>query len=509
MVTVQNGSRRLGPVLLFLALPSCWIGGRLPQQLRSNRRSRASPVSVEAETSDASWEPPEKIYSNAIRSLPGSATAYRKVLPLGKAVLRRKAKLVKAERISKEKSQNVAEELVSVMRGPKLPGRDFKGGFLAAPHLGTPSRLFVLEDPSVAVERLNEEERVLQGRETAFGCKAIFNPRLRVANNATSVFWEKDPSIPGYRALVERPDSVRVQGYDPKGQTVDYVAKGWEARLLQQANDVLDGVNFIDRCIMRSLCHLDARNDPLPSDCPILGSYTSRPSRPALSEEELKAAETGGSKGMLGFLPSFVSPSVLLIGSLLLRLEAREVTDFSGGEVEEATKELRNALDSGEHPLGLAAPQFGKGLRIVAIGETQDQIDRLTTRAQISEEHRVFKTTILINPVLKPKAGTADAFFFERSASVPGYEAVVGRSLEVDVEAFNEEGRSVSFSAKGWQARQLQHTVDMLEGVLYVDRMETRSFRRDSIEEDLPEGIPYGVKAKAKVLARSGQRKRR
>ena len=42
---------------------------------------------------------------------------------------------------------------------------------------------------------------------------------------------------------------------------------------------------------------------------------------------------------------------------------------------------------------------------------------------------------------------------------------------QVDVEAFNEEGRKVSFSAKGWQARQLQHTADMLEGVLYVDRL--------------------------------------
>ncbi|CAK8989347.1 unnamed protein product [Durusdinium trenchii] len=332
--------------------------------------------------------------------------------------MRRKAKLVKPERISKEKSQNVAEELVSVMRGPKLPGRDFKGGFLTAPHLGTPSRLVVFEDPPVAVEKLSEEERALQGRERAFGCKAVFNPRWRSASNVTSVFWEKDPSIPGYRALVERPNAVRVQGYDPKGQAVDYVAKGWEARLIQQANDLLNGLTFVDRCEMRSLCHLDARNDPLPSDCPVLGAFLSRPSRPPLSEEDTKAAETGGSKGMLGFLPSFGSPSVLLIGSLLLRLPAREVEDFSAGEVQEAAKELRDALASGEHPLGVAAPQFGKGIRMVAIGETEDNIEKLTTRAQISEEHRVFKPTILINPVVTAKPGgpawAVLAFFFER-----------------------------------------------------------------------------------------------
>lgn len=83
----------------------------------------------------------------------------------------------------------------------------------------------------------------LQGRETAFGCKALFNPRLRPATNVTSVFWEKDPSIPGYRALVERPDAVRVQGIDPKGSEVSYIAKGWEARLLQQAVAVCERVS--------------------------------------------------------------------------------------------------------------------------------------------------------------------------------------------------------------------------------------------------------------------------
>ncbi|CAJ1348676.1 unnamed protein product [Effrenium voratum] len=492
----SSGSRRLAALLLLLG--PCWLGVS-PGSRRSSILRRAAPQEV----TDASWEPPEKVYSNAIRALPGSATAFRKVLPLGKAVLRRKAKLVKPERISKKKAQNVAEELVWVMRGPNLPGRDFKGGFLTAPHLGTPSRLVVLEDPPKAVEKLSAEERALQGREAPFSCKVIFNPRLRAASNATSAFWERDPSIPGYRALVERPAKVQVRGLDPKGQEVNYVASGWESRLVQQAVDVLDGMMFADRCVMRSLCHLDARNDPLPDDCPALGIGTSRA---PLTADQLAAAETGGSKGMLGFLPSFIAPSVLLAGSLLLRLKAAEVTDFSAAEVQAAAKELRDALASGEHPLGLAAPQFGKRLRIVAFGESQESIDKLTTRAQISEEHKVFKPSILVNPVVKPKPGSADAFFFERSASVPGYEAVVGRALEVEVKALDEEGRQVSFEARGWQARQLQHVADLLDGVLYVDRMERRSFRRDNMEEDLPEAVPYGVKA-AKAKASAGRRK--
>lgn len=416
---------------------------------------------------------------------------------MGKAVIRKRAKFVKVERISREKSQNVAEELVSVMRGPNLPGRTFKGGFLTAPHLGTPSRLIVLEDPPAGVEALSETEQVEQGRPEPFPCKAVFNPQLRPASNATSVYWERDPSVPGYRALVERYNEVQVSGFDPSGSAVDFVARGWQARLFQQAADVLDGSIFIDRCVMRSLCHLDARNDPLPSDCPPLG-VTSGRRRPQLTDEELQAAISGGSRGLLGFLPSFIQPTALLVGSLILRLKADEVRDFSAPEVAAAAKELRDALDAGDNPLGVAAPQFGKNLRMVAIGESEEAIERLSTRARISEEHRPLKPTVLVNPVVTPKEGCAEAFFWERSASVPGYEAVVGRPLEVEVRAFSEEGRAVSFMAKGWQARQMQHAADMLNGVLYVDRMETKSFRRDKVEEDLPEGVPYGVRA-AKV----------
>ncbi|CAE7463108.1 PDF1A, partial [Symbiodinium necroappetens] len=177
---------------------------------------------------------------------------------------------VKVERISREKSQNVAEELVSVMRGPNLPGRTFKGGFLTAPHLGTPSRLIVLEDPPAGVEALSETEQVEQGRPEPFPCKAVFNPQLRPASNATSVYWERDPSVPGYRALVERYNEVQVSGFDPSGSAVDFVARGWQARLFQQAADVLDGSIFIDRCVMRSLCHLDARRGLVFQQCRVV-----------------------------------------------------------------------------------------------------------------------------------------------------------------------------------------------------------------------------------------------
>lgn len=454
---------------------------------------------VGEQASDGSWEPPKEGFSGMLRAIGSQGLQDRKVLPLGKRGLRLKSKVVKPDRVTNEKSVEVLEELVRVMRGPRILGRE-KGGTLAAPQLGTPSRLIVVEDPAGEISDLSAEQRELQGRQKPFGPKAIFNPRISPVTDQTVVLWERSATLPGYRALVERPLSVQVNGMDPEGREVDYVAHGWEARLVQQSVDMLDGLFFTDRCIMRSLRHLDAQDDPLPPDCPATGIAGT--SRKIMSEEELSvAAAKGGSRGFLAGIPGLGRPNVLLAGSLMLRLNASDVppSDVTSTQVANVIKELREAFSSGKHPLGIAAPQLGHRLRIVAIGETSDDIDKLSARDRVAEEHRPFGPIILLNPTLKRRENSPDTYFFERSPSIPGYEAVVGRSLEVDVEGLNERGEQVSLAARGWQARMLQHTIDMLDGVLYVDRMERRSFRRDTVEDELPNDVPFGVRQITKV----------
>lgn len=409
-------------------------------------------------------------------------------------MLRRKSKMVKPEKVAKRDSTDKVGELMRVMRGPRMLGRE-KGGALALTQIGTPSRLIVYEDPPGEISDLSPEEQKLQRRTEPVGPKAVFNPRVRPVSNQTAVLWERNPTMPGYRALVERPLDVRVTGVDPKGVEVNYVARGWEARLVQQAVDALDGVVFTDRCITRSLRHLDAQDDPLPPDCPPVGD-AGTPAK-AQSDEELSAlAARGGSRGFLAGVPGLGRPNVLLAGSLLLRLRAKEVSDseVASTEVRDAVRELKEALASGKHPLGIAAPQLGRRLRILAVGETQKDIEKLTARTRVSEEHREFGPLVLINPVVRRKDRSPNAYFYERSTSLPGYEAVVGRALELEVEALDEEGRALSFEARGWKARLLQHTVDVLDGVLYVDRMERRSFRRDTVEDEVPDDVPFGVK---------------
>ena len=109
----------------------------------------------------------------------------------------------------------------------------------------------------------------------------------------------------------------------------------------------------------------------------------------------------------------------------------------------------------------------------------------------------------MINPELEP-IGDASAAFFEGCLSVAGYRAVVRRHLKVRCRGLGGDGAPVDFVAEGWQARILQHEVDHLNGVLYTDRMENRTFRRvDMLEEALPGDHPeFG---RAVVLGESNE----
>ena len=88
-------------------------------------------------------------------------------------------------------------------------------------------------------------------------------------------------------------------------------------------------------------------------------------------------------------------------------------------------------------------------------------------------------------------ASAATALFWEGCLSVQGYRGLVRRFLAVRVEGLGADGAPVDFVAKGWQARIAQHEMDHLNGVLYVDRMDTRTFRRvDKLDEPLPGDHP-------------------
>ncbi|WP_190196312.1 peptide deformylase [Streptomyces djakartensis] len=120
--------------------------------------------------------------------------------------------------------------------------------------------------------------------------------------------------------------------------------------------------------------------------------------------------------------------------------------------------------------VGLAAPQVGVPLRIAVIEDPAPVPEEVRlARGRVPQPFRV-----LVNPAYEPVGGTRAAFF-EGCLSVPGWQAVVARPAEVRLTGQDEHGRAVDEVFGGWPARIVQHETDHLDGVLYLDRAESRS----------------------------------
>ena len=126
----------------------------------------------------------------------------------------------------------------------------------------------------------------------------------------------------------------------------------------------------------------------------------------------------------------------------------------------------------------------------MVLEDTTEGMSDETSEALAMKRREAFRAKVIVNPTLTP-IGDASAAFFEGCLSVAGYRAVVRRHLRVRCRGYGGDGKPVDFEAVGWEARILQHEVDHLDGVLYTDRMESRTLRRvDLLDEPLPGDHP-------------------
>jgi peptide deformylase len=110
--------------------------------------------------------------------------------------------------------------------------------------------------------------------------------------------------------------------------------------------------------------------------------------------------------------------------------------------------------------VGLAAPQVHEGVRLLtAVLETDDDA---------SDGERV----TLINPEVTP-VGTDLVEGWEGCLSVPEIRGRVPRAREITVKGFDRKGARIEIRAHDFHARVIQHEVDHLDGILFLDRMRT------------------------------------
>jgi peptide deformylase len=126
--------------------------------------------------------------------------------------------------------------------------------------------------------------------------------------------------------------------------------------------------------------------------------------------------------------------------------------------------------------VGLAAQQIGQALQLTVI-DVRGVTDRPSTLERNGKPADVqdFMPLVLINPEVTPVGETAVAG--EGCLSFPELYAEIPRPGSAAVKAMNEKGKLIEFSCGGLLARVVQHEVDHLNGVLFIDRMSREAKR--------------------------------
>ena len=172
-----------------------------------------------------------------------------KISTVGEPVLRQRARPLTATEIRSTEIQQLVQHMRETMN-------DAPGVGLAAPQIGMPLQLVVIEDKTeyfagIPPEQIAERER----RPVPF--HVIINPVLHVQSPADVEFFEGCLSLPGYTAVVPRARDVRVECLDDTGAPQVIEASGWYARILQHELDHLQGTLYLDRMLSRTFCSLD------------------------------------------------------------------------------------------------------------------------------------------------------------------------------------------------------------------------------------------------------------
>lgn len=127
--------------------------------------------------------------------------------------------------------------------------------------------------------------------------------------------------------------------------------------------------------------------------------------------------------------------------------------------------------------LGLAAPQIGVLRRIIVVSIPPDYVEEGDPGVELT----------LINPEIVRASGRQVGL--EGCLSIPGWYGEVPRFMHVTVKALDLDGREVRIKGSGLLARVLQHEIDHLDGILFIDRIEDRSTLRYVPDEEEEESV--------------------
>jgi peptide deformylase len=144
--------------------------------------------------------------------------------------------------------------------------------------------------------------------------------------------------------------------------------------------------------------------------------------------------------------------SIRVVPDPVLRQKSKRVR-LIDGSVRKLIKDMLVTIHAVPGRVGLAAPQVGIPLRVIVIG--------------LPEEEDI----VLINPEIVRRTG--ERLITEGCLSVPGYFGEIKRAESVRVKGHDLSGKEIRIKAEELLAQALEHEIDHLNGVLYIDHLES------------------------------------
>lgn len=176
---------------------------------------------------------------------------------------------------------------------------------------------------------------------------------------------------------------------------------------------------------------------------------------------------------------------IITIPDECLRQKSQPVKKFDA-ELEKLVADLKNTLESQAEPfgLGLSAPQIGvlKRVFVARIGIKAKQKSTKNKRSQENSEN-LGKILAFINPKIL-NFSEKKILLLEGCFSVPQYYGHVIRPAEIDLEAVDEKGKRLKKHYRGISARVIQHEIDHLNGVLFIDHIHTQNGKLYKVVKD-------------------------
>ena len=150
---------------------------------------------------------------------------------------------------------------------------------------------------------------------------------------------------------------------------------------------------------------------------------------------------------------------VVRLGHPVLRTNAEPVPEswFGDARLVDLCRDMAHTMLE-EQGVGLAAPQVAESLRLFVYW-----VPASPGAAEVPP-------VALVNPEIKPVGDDVEDGW-EGCLSIPGLRGLVPRNRRIKVKARTIEGETLSLTADGFHARVIQHELDPLDGVVFLDRM--------------------------------------